>query len=286
MKKDITRLRQEGYFSQSELAFLDEIDKIEKISKAEGIELVKKAQAGDVEARNKLIKTSLNYVAGLSVHFIDKGVDFLDLVQEGTIGLMKAIEKCDVSKTKDFKGYAYYHVYSALDKVTKTSDIIRKPEYYAATCEKLDKVTNLLRHEYHREPTIMEIAKEMGIPTKNVEELLINSQEVESLDKYIDEDEQVTLKDTIPSDEDYYEIIENDLLHGEINRAFEKIIENSPSYKTGVEVLKKHWGFDDDVEHTLESLGREYSSSKESVRTMEAKTIRKVRAKCGNNISR
>lgn len=284
MKNKIKQLRQEGYFSKSELAFLDEIEKIEKISKKESIELVKKAQSGDIDARNKLIKSCLGYVASSAVNFLDKGVDFLDLVQEGSIGLITAIEKCDVSKTNDFNGYAYYYVFSALDKATKTSDIIRKPEYYATTCIKVDNIINLLRHEYHREPTLGEIAKETGIPVENVESILVNSQVVESLDDYIDEER--TLKDILVSENDYYDEIENDLLRHELNSVFDKISEIDSSYKTSVEVLKKHWGFDDDVCLTRESIGQEYNCSDKEVGRMEAKVLKKIRIKHARNISR
>ncbi len=284
MKNKIKQLRQEGYFSKSELAFLDEIEKIDKISKKETIELVKKAQSGDMDARDKLIKSSLGYVASMSVNFLDKGVDFLDLVQEGTIGLITSIEKCNVSRTEDFRGYAYYYVFSALDKATKTSDIIRKPEYYATTCIKVDNIINLLRHEYHREPTLSEIAKETGIPVENVETILVNSQAVESLDDYIDE--ETTLKDTIVSEEDYNEEIDNDLLRDELNSVFDKVSAVNPSYKTGVEMLKKHWGFDDDFCLAREAIGQEYNCSDKEVGRMEAKVLKKIRVKYGKNISK
>ena len=277
MNKKIDELKIDNYFSEAELQFLNEIEKIEKISPQEEIELVKKAQSGDMEARNKLVKANLRMVANMASKYLDRGVEFLDLIQEGSIGLIKSINKFDTSRSNNFKGFAHFDVSNSLGRAVKQSEMIRRPENIVDAFAKAERITNALRMELHREPTREEIAREMGISLKRTEELLLSSKEIDSLDRPIEGEDIHTLLDTISSDDNYYEEIENIIVRKELVDTIDKFVERYPSQKVGIEILKKHCGFDGEEPKTYEEIGKEFNCSKTAAHAKETKAALKLR---------
>lgn len=275
MNKIINELKIDNYFSEEELQFLNEIEKIERISPKEELELIMKAQSGDMEARNRLVKANLRKVANMASKYLDKGVEFLDLIQEGSIGLINCINNFDVSKSNDFRNYAYFYIFGALRHATNQSYIIKKPEKYVNTCIKVEKITNALRMELHREPTYEEIAKEIGLSDDKVKELLFALQEVDSLDRQIDEES--TLIESIPSDDDYFEEIERNQIHKDLDFIIDDATKKNPDNKDGFDILKMRCGFDGDTPKTYKELSEEFGCSQSTIWTKEAKAIRKLR---------
>ena len=196
----------DNYFSESDMKVIDEIEKIERLGKKEELDLVKKAQSGDVEARNKVIKANLCFVMNTAAKFINRGVDFLDLIQEGSIGLVEAIDNYQYSKKLQFRRFSYYYIYGAMNRITKESDLVKKPVDYVEFCEDIENISNDLSFKLNREPTIEEIAYDMGVSNKEVEEGLLNSLKIESLDKELNMDDDYFLIDFLEDYDDYEDI--------------------------------------------------------------------------------
>ncbi len=285
MNNKINELIIDNYFSESDMKIIDEIKKIKVLNSKEEKELIIKAQSGDLKARDRLIKSNLMKVVDLSINFIDKGVDFLDLIQEGSVGLVEAIDNYNFNK-KSFRNYVYSYVYNALDRATKRSDLIKQSLECAKFCKKFAKAKDVLTSELHREPDMEEIALAMNLSPEAINNKLAESIEVVSLDEPVDGEDVETLMDCIPIEEDYQKDIENVLLHDELYRVLEKLSESSYD-EFGTSVLIKRFGLDDGVPKTLKEVGDYYGYCAERIRQIESKAIRKLRApKFNNKISK
>ena len=290
--RKLKKLIREGYFSSEELEFLKEIDKIEKLDSEEQLELIKKAQSGDKDSRDRVIKSNLELVAGKAVRHLDKGVSFLDLVQEGSIGLIKALLNFDPDKAKlqgdIFKYYATFWIDSAMVLATEKADLIKLPKQFLEFRDKVDRVTNALRMEYEREPAREEIANEMGVEVEKIEDLYLHSPEIENLDEPVenDEDEKILLKDICPSEDDFDENVEKLHLRKELLSTLDLIVENNPDLADGKKLLIKLYGFEGE-DKTLEAASRDLNIPVYEARKLQINMMKKLRhPKYSKKISR
>jgi len=254
--------------------YLKEIGKISLLTLEEEQELSKKVAEGDEEAKNKLAESNLRLVVSIAKRYVGRGLLFLDLIQEGNIGLMKAVEKFDHDKGYKFSTYATWWIRQAITRaLADQARTIRVPVHMVETINKMARIERQMTLELNREPTEEEIAKKMGLSVEKVNEIKKISQDPVSLETPIGEEEDSHLGDFIPdeiikSPEDYatYEILKE-----EMNNVLLTLT------KREEEVLCLRFGLYDGVCHTLEDVGKRFGVTRERIRQIEAKALRKLR---------
>lgn len=254
--------------------YLKEIGKVPLLSAEEEVELAKRMEIGDQEAKNKLAEANLRLVVSIAKRYVGRGMLFLDLIQEGNLGLIKAVEKFDYRKGYKFSTYATWWIRQAITRaIADQARTIRIPVHMVETINKLIRVSRQLLQEYGREPTPEEIAAEMGMPVEKVREILKISQEPVSLETPIGEEEDSHLGDFIqddqvpvPADAAAFE-----LLKEQLNEVLDTLTEREQK------VLRLRFGLDDGKARTLEEVGRQFNVTRERIRQIEAKALRKLR---------
>lgn len=254
--------------------YLKEIGKVPLLSAEEEVELAKRMELGDQEAKNKLAEANLRLVVSIAKRYVGRGMLFLDLIQEGNLGLIKAVEKFDYRKGYKFSTYATWWIRQAITRaIADQARTIRIPVHMVETINKLIRVSRQLLQEYGREPTPEEIAAEMGMPVEKVREILKISQEPVSLETPIGEEEDSHLGDFIqddqvpvPADAAAFE-----LLKEQLNEVLDTLTEREQK------VLRLRFGLDDGKARTLEEVGRQFNVTRERIRQIEAKALRKLR---------
>ncbi len=254
--------------------YLKEIGKVPLLSADEEIELAKRIEAGDEEAKKKLAEANLRLVVSIAKRYVGRGMLFLDLIQEGNLGLIKAVEKFDYRKGYKFSTYATWWVRQAITRaIADQARTIRIPVHMVETINKLIRVSRQLLQELGREPTPEEIAKEMNLPVERVREILKISQEPVSLETPIGEEEDSHLGDFIqddhvpvPADAAAYT-----LLREQLNEVLATLTDREQK------VLRLRFGLDDGRGRTLEEVGKEFNVTRERIRQIEAKALRKLR---------
>ncbi len=254
--------------------YLKEIGKVPLLSAEEEIELAKRIEAGDEEAKKKLAEANLRLVVSIAKRYVGRGMLFLDLIQEGNLGLIKAVEKFDYRKGFKFSTYATWWVRQAITRaIADQARTIRIPVHMVETINKLIRVSRQLLQELGREPTPEEIAKEMNLPVERVREILKISQEPVSLETPIGEEEDSHLGDFIqddhvpvPADAAAYT-----LLKEQLNEVLATLTDREQK------VLRLRFGLDDGRGRTLEEVGKEFNVTRERIRQIEAKALRKLR---------
>ena len=254
--------------------YLKEIGKVPLLSAEEEIELAKRIEDGDEEAKKKLAEANLRLVVSIAKRYVGRGMLFLDLIQEGNLGLIKAVEKFDYRKGFKFSTYATWWVRQAITRaIADQARTIRIPVHMVETINKLIRVSRQLLQELGREPTPEEIAKEMGLPVERVREILKISQEPVSLETPIGEEEDSHLGDFIqddhvpvPADAAAYT-----LLKEQLNEVLATLTDREQK------VLRLRFGLDDGRGRTLEEVGKEFNVTRERIRQIEAKALRKLR---------
>ncbi|HCD72316.1 MAG TPA: RNA polymerase sigma factor RpoD, partial [Thermovirga lienii] len=254
--------------------YLREIGKIPLLTPEEEVELAKRVEEGDPEAKAKLIEANLRLVVSIAKKYIGRGMLFLDLIQEGNLGLIRAVEKFDYRKGFKFSTYATWWIRQAITRgIADQARTIRIPVHMVETINKLIRVSRQLVQQLGREPTAEEIAAEMGIAPEKVEEIHRIAQEPVSLETPIGEEEDSELGDfledkDIPSPE---EAAAQQLLREQLEEMLEELTDRER------EVLRLRFGLEDGHPYTLEEVGRRFGVTRERIRQIEAKALRKLR---------
>lgn len=254
--------------------YLKEIGKVPLLTADEEIELARRMEEGDAEAKRKLAEANLRLVVSIAKRYVGRGMLFLDLIQEGNLGLIKAVEKFDYGKGFKFSTYATWWIRQAITRaIADQARTIRIPVHMVETINKLIRVSRQLLQELGREPQPEEIAKELNMPVSKVREIIKIAQEPVSLETPIGEEEDSHLGDFIP-DEDVpvpAEAAAFTLLKEQLIDVLDTLTDREQK------VLRLRFGLDDGRARTLEEVGKEFNVTRERIRQIEAKALRKLR---------
>jgi len=254
--------------------YLKEIGKVPLLSAEEEIELAQRMEQGDEEAKKKLAEANLRLVVSIAKRYVGRGMLFLDLIQEGNLGLIKAVEKFDYTKGYKFSTYATWWIRQAITRaIADQARTIRIPVHMVETINKLIRVSRQLLQELGREPTPEEIAKEMNMPVERVREIQKISQEPVSLETPIGEEEDSHLGDFLPDDNVPVpaDAAAQTLLKEQLAEVMETLTDREKK------VLSLRFGLEDGRGRTLEEVGKEFCVTRERIRQIEAKALRKLR---------
>ncbi len=254
--------------------YLKEIGKVSLLSADEEIELAKRMEKGDEAAKKRLAEANLRLVVSIAKRYVGRGMLFLDLIQEGNLGLIKTVEKFDYRKGYKFSTYATWWIRQAITRaIADQARTIRIPVHMVETINKLIRVSRQLLQELGREPTPEEIAEEMDMPVDRVREILKISQEPVSLETPIGEEEDSHLGDFIqddnvpvPADAAAFTLLKEQLV---------EVLSTLTDREQ--KVLRLRFGLDDGRARTLEEVGKEFNVTRERIRQIEAKALRKLR---------
>ncbi|MCR5010598.1 MAG: RNA polymerase sigma factor RpoD [Clostridia bacterium] len=254
--------------------YLKEIGKVSLLSADEELELAKRMEEGDEEAKKKLCEANLRLVVSIAKRYVGRGMQFLDLIQEGNLGLIKAVDKFDWHKGFKFSTYATWWIRQAITRsIADQARTIRIPVHMVETINKQIRITRQLLQELGRDPSPEEIAKEMEIPVEKVREISKIAQEPVSLETPIGEEEDSHLGDFIP-DEDVpspADAAAFSMLKDQLNEVLATLTDREQ------EVLRLRFGLDDGRQRTLEEVGQQFNVTRERIRQIEAKALRKLR---------
>ena len=254
--------------------YLKEIGKVPLLSADEEVELAKRMAEGDEDAKKRLAEANLRLVVSIAKRYVGRGMLFLDLIQEGNLGLIKAVEKFDYHKGFKFSTYATWWIRQAITRaIADQARTIRIPVHMVETINKLIRVSRQLLQELGREPTPEEIAAELDMPVERVREILKISQEPISLETPIGEEEDSHLGDFIQDDNVPVpaEAAAQTLLKEQLDEVLDTLTEREQK------VLRLRFGMDDGRARTLEEVGKEFDVTRERIRQIEAKALRKLR---------
>ena len=254
--------------------YLKEIGNVPLLTSEQEVELAKRVEAGDEEAKKALTEANLRLVVSIAKKYVGRGMPFLDLIQEGNMGLMKAVDKFDYTKGYKFSTYATWWIRQAITRgIADTGRTIRVPVHMVETINKTLRMTRQLLQELGREPTPEEVAERLSVPVSRVREVLKISRDPVSLDTPIGEEDDSHLGDFIeddtalsPADSATFS-----MLREELANALESLTERER------QVVKLRFGLDDGRARTLEEVGREFNVTRERIRQIEAKALRKLR---------
>lgn len=254
--------------------YLKEIGRIPLLSAEEELALSVRVANGEEEAKNRLAESNLRLVVSIAKRYVGRGLLFLDLIQEGNIGLMKAVDKFDYDKGYKFSTYATWWIRQAITRaLADQARTIRVPVHMVETINKMARIQRQLTLELNREPSEEEIAKKMGITVEKVREVIKISQDPVSLETPIGEEDDSHLGDFVKdinamTPEEY---ATNEILKEEIKSVLETLQEREQ------EVLELRFGLIDGTSHTLEEVGKKFNVTRERIRQIEAKALRKLR---------
>ena len=254
--------------------YLKEIGKVPLLSAEEEIELAKRMELGDQEAKKRLAEANLRLVVSIAKRYVGRGMLFLDLIQEGNLGLIKAVEKFDYRKGYKFSTYATWWIRQAITRaIADQARTIRIPVHMVETINKLIRVSRQLLQELGREPTPEEIAEEMHMSVERVREILKISQEPVSLETPIGEEEDSHLGDFIQDDN--VPVPADAAAFTMLKEQLEDVLSTLTDREQ--KVLRLRFGLDDGRARTLEEVGKEFNVTRERIRQIEAKALRKLR---------
>ncbi|HIX77506.1 MAG TPA: RNA polymerase sigma factor RpoD [Candidatus Fusicatenibacter merdavium] len=254
--------------------YLKEIGKVPLLSAEEEISLAKRMENGDEEAKKRLAEANLRLVVSIAKRYVGRGMLFLDLIQEGNLGLIKAVEKFDYRKGYKFSTYATWWIRQAITRaIADQARTIRIPVHMVETINKLIRVSRQLLQELGREPTPEEIAEEMHMSVERVREILKISQEPVSLETPIGEEEDSHLGDFIQDDN--VPVPADAAAFTMLKEQLEEVLGTLTEREQ--KVLRLRFGLDDGRARTLEEVGKEFNVTRERIRQIEAKALRKLR---------
>ena len=254
--------------------YLKEIGRIPLLSSEEEIELAKRMEEGDEEAKKKLSEANLRLTVSIAKRYSGSGMQFLDLIQEGNLGLIKAVEKFDYRKGYKFSTYATWWIRQSITRaIADQARTIRIPVHMVETMNRVNRTSRRLLQEYGREPTPEEIAEAMNLPVERVLEISKISQEPVSLETPIGEEEDSHLGDFIQ--DEHIPVPADEAAHTLLREQLEKVMDTLSEREQ--KVLALRFGLEDGKPHTLEEVGREFQVTRERIRQIEAKALRKLR---------
>ncbi len=254
--------------------YLKEIGRVPLLTADEELELAMKMEDGDSDAKQKLCEANLRLVVSIAKRYVGRGMQFLDLIQEGNMGLIKAVEKFDYTKGFKFSTYATWWIRQAITRsIADQARTIRIPVHMVETINKQIRVTRQLLQELGRDPSPEEIAAEMDIPVEKVREISKIAQEPVSLETPIGEEEDSHLGDFIPDDDipSPADAAAFSMLKDQLNEVLATLTDREQ------EVLRLRFGLDDGRQRTLEEVGQQFNVTRERIRQIEAKALRKLR---------
>ena len=255
--------------------YLREIGKIPLLSAEEELDLAHKVVAGDKRAKDKMAEANMRLVVSIAKRYVGRGLDLLDLIQEGNTGLLRAVEKFDPDKGFKFSTYATWWIRQAITRaIADQARTIRIPVHMVETINKLLRTQRRLTQELNREPTNEEIAKEMDIEVEKVEHIMKIKQDIHSLDQSVRDDEEDSVLGDFVEDEDTItpeESATNQLLKEQVKDLLGSLSEREQK------IIRLRFGLEDGKSHTLEEVGQEFSVTRERIRQIEAKALAKLR---------
>jgi RNA polymerase primary sigma factor len=255
--------------------YLREIGKIPLLNAEEELALAQRVVAGDKEAKDQMAEANLRLVVSIAKRYVGRGLDLLDLIEEGNTGLLRAVEKFDPDKGFKFSTYATWWIRQAITRaIADQARTIRIPVHMVETINKLLRTQRRLTQELNREPTNAEIAKEMEIDEAKVEHIMKIKQDISSLDASIRDDEEESVLADFIEDEDTItpeESATGQLLKEQVKEMLSALTEREQK------ILKLRFGLEDGKQHTLEEVGQEFSVTRERIRQIEAKALAKLR---------
>jgi RNA polymerase primary sigma factor len=255
--------------------YLREIGKIPLLIAAEEVSLAKRIEKGDLDATEKLTQANLRLVVSIAKKYVGRGLSLLDLIQEGNIGLIRAVEKFDYHKGFKFSTYATWWIRQAITRaIADQARTIRIPVHMVETINRYIRTSRRLMQEYGREPTAEEVAKVMEIEPEKVREIIKVSQEPTSLEAPVGEEKDSTLGDFIPDEETGArpeDAASHELLKEQVGEVLDTLNDREKK------VLKLRFGLEDGRQRTLEEVGKEFGVTRERIRQIEAKALRKLR---------
>ena len=254
--------------------YLKEIGRVPLLSAEEEVELAIRMSEGDVAAKKRLSEANLRLVVSIAKRYVGRGMQFLDLIQEGNLGLIKAVEKFDHTKGFKFSTYATWWIRQAITRaIADQARTIRIPVHMVETINKVKKVNSQLLHENGHEPTNEQIAEKLEMPVEKVREIMRVAQEPVSLETPIGEEEDSHLGDFIP-DEDApapSDVASHTMLKEQLAEVLSTLTPREEK------VLRLRFGLEDGRSRTLEEVGKEFNVTRERIRQIEAKALRKLR---------
>ena len=267
-------LEEEANVADPVRMYLKEIGKIPLLTAEEEIELAKKISEGDAEAKKRMIEANLRLVVSVAKHYLGRGMQLLDLIQEGNMGLLKAVEKFDYTKGYKFSTYATWWIRQSITRaVADQARTIRIPVHMVETINRVSRTSRALVQELGREPTIAEISRYLGISEEKIAEVMKIAQDPVSLETPVGEEDDSHLGDFIPDSEvaEPAESATYNMLRQQLAEVMQTL---SPRE---CKVLRLRFGLEDGRPHTLEEVGKEFDVTRERVRQIEAKALRKLR---------
>ena len=255
--------------------YLREIGKIPLLTSAEELALAQRVVAGEKVAKDKMAEANMRLVVSIAKRYVGRGLDLLDLIQEGNTGLLRAVEKFDPDKGFKFSTYATWWIRQAITRaIADQARTIRIPVHMVETINKLLRTQRRLTQELNREPTNEEIAKEMEIDVDKVEHIMKIKQDISSLDASVRDDEEDSVLGDFIEDEDTVspeESATSQLLKEHVKDMLGALTEREQK------ILKLRFGLEDGKSHTLEEVGQEFNVTRERIRQIEAKALAKLR---------
>lgn len=254
--------------------YLKEIGNVPLLTTEQEVALAKRVEAGDEEAKKALTEANLRLVVSIAKKYVGRGMPFLDLIQEGNMGLMKAVDKFDYTKGYKFSTYATWWIRQAITRgIADTGRTIRVPVHMVETINKTLRMTRTLLQELGREPTPEEVAERLGVPVSRVREVLKISRDPVSLDTPIGEEDDSHLGDFIEDDSALSpaDSAAFSMLREELRAALESLTDREK------QVVRLRFGLEDGRARTLEEVGKEFNVTRERIRQIEAKALRKLR---------
>jgi RNA polymerase primary sigma factor len=255
--------------------YLREIGKIPLLNAEEELELAHKVVQGDKRAKDKMAEANMRLVVSIAKRYVGRGLDLLDLIQEGNTGLLRAVEKFDPDKGFKFSTYATWWIRQAITRaIADQARTIRIPVHMVETINKLLRTQRRLTQELNREPSNEEIAKEMDIELEKVEHIMKIKQDIHSLDQSVRDDEEDSVLGDFVEDEDTItpeESAATQLLKEQVKDLLSSLSEREQK------IIRLRFGLEDGKSHTLEEVGQEFSVTRERIRQIEAKALAKLR---------
>ena len=254
--------------------YLKEIGKIDLLSAEEEIDLARRIAEGDEAAKKRMVEANLRLVVSVAKHYLGRGMQLLDLIQEGNMGLLKAVEKFDYTKGYKFSTYATWWIRQSITRaVADQARTIRIPVHMVETINRVSRASRSLVQELGHEPTLTEISEQLGIPEDKIAEVMKIAQDPVSLETPVGEEDDSHLGDFIPDSElaEPAESASYNMLRSQLSDVMKTLSTRE------CKVLRLRFGLEDGRAHTLEEVGREFNVTRERVRQIEAKALRKLR---------